>query len=122
MTSKRGKVTEVAEISWNDFDKVEMRVGRVVQVDPFPEVHTPSYLLQIDFGEHGGVRQSSAALAENYELAQLQDRLVVAVTNFPTKQIGPHMSEVLVLAAQDEGGELHLLAPDGEPELGARIR
>lgn len=112
----------MAEISWNDFDKVAMRVGRVVQVDPFPEAHTPSYLLQIDFGAQGGVRQSSAALAEDYQRTELQDRLVVAVTNFPPKQIGPHMSEVLVLAAQAEGGKLHLLAPDGDPELGAPIR
>lgn len=110
------------QITWGDFDKVEMRVGRVVQVDPFPEAHTPSYLLQVDFGEHGGVKQSSAALAEDYERADLKDRLVIAVTNFPPKQIGPHMSEVLVLAAQDPDGRLHLLAPDSGAELGARIR
>lgn len=112
----------MAEITWADFDRVEMRVGRVLQVDPFPEAHTPSYLLQVDFGDHGGVRQSSAALARDYEPSELENRLVVAVTNFPAKQIGPHMSEVLVLAAQEDDGRLHLLAPDGEPELGARIR
>ena len=110
------------QITWNDFDKVEMRVGRVVQVDPFPEAHTPSYLLQVDFGDHGGVKQSSAALAEDYERADLEDRLVVAVTNFPPKQIGPHMSEVLILAAQDRDGRLYLLAPDSGAGLGARIR
>lgn len=110
------------QITWNDFDKVEMRVGRVVQIDPFPEAHSPSYLLQVDFGEHGGVKQSSAALAEDYERADLENRLVIAVTNFPPKQIGPRMSQVLVLAAQQADGRLHLISPDGEPELGARIR
>ncbi len=110
------------EITWQDFDNVEMRAGRVIEVDPFPEAHKPSYLLRIDFGEQGGVLQSSAALADDYELEELVGRFVVAVTNFPPKQIGPHMSQVLVLAAQDEDGTLHLLRPDGEPELGARIR
>lgn len=110
------------QITWQEFDKVEMRVGRVTEVEPFPEAHTPSYLLRIDFGQHGGVLQSSAALADDYDREELIDRLVVAVTNFPPKQIGPHMSHVLVLAAQDEDGALHLLHPDGDAELGARIR
>ncbi len=109
-------------ISWDDFDKVDMRVGRVIEAAEFAEAHKPSFLLQVDFGSKLGVRQSVAALREDYALEDLTGRLVVAVTNFPAKQIANHMSELLVLAAVNSDGSLRLLEPDGEVELGARIR
>lgn len=112
----------VEQIQWQDFDKVDMRVGRVIKVEPFSEARKPSYLLAVDFGEQIGVRRSAAALASDYSINELQGRLVVAVTNFPAKQIAHHMSEVLVLAAAAADGTLQLLQPDGETELGARIR
>jgi len=110
------------KINWDDFEKIEMRVGRVLAVDDFPQAHNPSYLLTIDFGGDLGVRQSSAAVAGLYAKDELTGRLVVAVTNFPPKQIANHRSEVLVLAAVNEDGSMRLLAPDGEVELGARVR
>lgn len=109
-------------IRWADFEKIEMRVGRVMAAEPFEEARTPSFLLQIDFGDELGVLQSSAALREDYVAEDLEGRLVVAVTNFPPKQIANHMSEVLVLAAVNEDGSLHLLQPDEGAELGARVR
>lgn len=112
----------VTTISYPDFDRVEMRAGRVRAVQEFPQAHKPSYLLTIDFGQGLGRRQSAAAIAEFYEVDELMGRLVVAVTNFPPKQIANHMSEVLVLAAVNGDGSLRLLTPDDEVELGARIR
>ncbi len=103
------------------FDGVEMRVGRVVEAREFPEARQPSYLLTIDFGSYG-VKQSSAALRPFYELEELLGRLVVAVVNFPPLQIANHRSEVLVLAAVEADGALRLLQPDGEVELGSRVR
>jgi tRNA-binding protein len=97
-------------------------VGRIIVVEEFPEAKTPSFWLTIDFGPEIGVKRSSAALGEHYAEDALHSRLVVAVTNFPPKQVGPHMSHVLVLAAVDPDGSLCLIQPDGEVELGARIR
>jgi tRNA-binding protein len=112
----------MGSISWDDFDKVEMRVGRVLSVDDFPEARRPSYLMTIDFGSDVGVRRSSAAIEGLYEPEELKGRLVVAVTNFPPRQIAHRMSEVLVLAAVNSDGTMRLLQPDGEVELGARVR
>lgn len=110
------------EIPPAHFAQIEMRVGRVRSVAEFPEARQPSYLLEIDFGAGAGSRKSAAALAEDYRREDLLDRLIVAVVNFPPKQIANHISEVLVLAAANEDGSLHLLAPDPGAELGARIR
>lgn len=112
----------MAELSWQEFERVEMRVGRVVAVHDFPEARSPSYLLEIDFGDSIGRRQSSAAVQHEYARDELVDRLVVAVMNFPPKQVANHISEVLVLAAVEEGGRLRLLQPDGQVALGSRIR
>jgi tRNA-binding protein len=109
-------------ITWDDFDMVEMRVGRIVGVNEFPQARKPSYLLQVDFGVELGVKQSSAAIRDIYTPETLMGRLVVAVTNFPTKQIANHRSEILILAAVNLDGSLRLLQPDHEVELGARIR
>ncbi len=112
---------EKPTITWEDFDKVAMRVGRIIRVEPFPEAREPAYKLWIDFGPYG-VKKSSAQLPRWYPDPQaLVGRLVVAVTNFPPKQIGPFMSEVLVLGAIQSDGRVVLLQPDGESELGAPI-
>ncbi len=112
----------MAQIEWEDFERVDMRVGRVLQVDDFTEARNPSYLLQIDFGPEIGSKQSAVAIRDLYIKEELQDRLVVAVVNFPPKQIANHISEVLVLAGANADGSMRLLQPDAAVELGARVR
>jgi tRNA-binding protein len=107
-------------IEFDDFVAVDMRVGRVVAAEAFPEARKPAYKLTIDFGPDLGTKRSSAQIT-NYERADLEGRLVVAVVNFPPRQIGPFMSEVLTLGASDEAGNVILLAPDTDVPLGARI-
>ncbi len=97
-----------------------MRVGRVIAVEDFPEARKPAWKLTIDFGDELGVKRSSAQIT-NYAREDLEGRLVVAVVNFPPRQIGPVRSEVLTLGASDEAGRVILLAPDTEVPLGARI-
>lgn len=112
---------EKPTITWDDFARVSMRVGKVIRVEEFPEARKPAYKLWIDFGPYG-VKKSSAQLPRWYpDKDALVGRLVVAVTNFPPKQIGPFMSEVLVLGAIQADGRIVLLEPDGESELGAPI-
>jgi tRNA-binding protein len=107
-------------IEWADFEKVDMRVGRVVGVDPFPEARKPAWKLTIDFGPELGVRRSSAQIP-HYDAADLEGRQVVAVVNFPPKRIGPFESEVLVLGALDGEKGVVLLRPDDDVEPGDRI-
>jgi tRNA-binding protein len=107
-------------ITFDEFLAVDMRVGRVVEVDEFPEARKPAWKLTIDFGEEIGVKRSSAQIT-NYERDELVGRRVVAVVNFPPRQIGPFMSEVLCLGASDEQGRIILLAPDTDVPVGARI-
>ena len=104
-----------------DFKRVDMRVGRVIQAAPFPEARKPAYKLVIDFGPELGTRHSSAQLTTHYRFDELLGRLVIAVVNFPPRQIGPYLSEVLVLGVPDAGGEVVLLGPDQETPLGGRI-
>jgi len=106
-------------IEWSDFTKVDMRVGRIVDVNDFPEAINPSYILNVDFGPLG-TKKTSAQIT-NYKKEDLLDRLVVAVFNFPPKQIGPVMSEVLVLGAVEGDGTVRLLKPDPDCELGSRV-
>lgn len=108
-------------ISWNDFEKVELRVGRIVGAAPFPEARKPAYVLQVDFGEAIGVRKSSAQITTLYTPEQLVGRLVVAVVNFPAKQIGPVMSECLVTGFHDAEGNVALCVPDREVPLGTKL-
>lgn len=108
-------------ISWSDFEKVELRVGKVVAAAPFPEARKPAYVLQIDFGEEIGLRKSSAQITALYRPEELLGRLVVAVVNFPKKQIGPLMSECLVTGFHDENGHVALCVPDREVPLGTRL-
>lgn len=102
------------------FDAVDMRVGRVVSVESFPEARLPAWKLAVDFGPELGIRRSSARIT-NYGADELEGSLVVAVVNFPPRQIGPVRSEVLVLGAIEEDGTVLLLRPDGDPPLGSRI-
>jgi tRNA-binding protein len=108
-------------ISWSDFEKVELRVGKVVAAVPFPEARKPAYVLQIDFGEEIGLRKSSAQITALYRPEDLLGRLVVAGVNFPKKQIGPLMSECLVTGFHDENGHVALCVPDREVPLGTRL-
>jgi len=104
----------------DDFDRVEMRVGRIVAVEDFPAARNPSYKLTIDLGPHG-MRRSSAAVRPWYSKEQLQGRLVVCVTNLPPRRIATFNSEVLTLGAIDEAKRVTLLEPDADCELGSRI-
>ncbi|MGH2948295.1 MAG: tRNA-binding protein [Solirubrobacteraceae bacterium] len=107
-------------ISFDDFLKVDMRVGRVVGVDEFPEARKPAWKLTIDFGPEIGVKRSSAQIT-NYAREELEGKLVVGVVNFPPRRIGPFLSEVLCLGASDDEDRIILLAPDTPVPLGARI-
>jgi tRNA-binding protein len=107
-------------IDWADFERVDMRVGRVVAVEPFPQARVPAWKLQIDFGPELGIKRSSAQIT-HYAAEALEGRQVVAVVNFEPKRIGPFLSEVLVLGALDDERGVVLLAPDEDVELGDRI-
>jgi tRNA-binding protein len=108
-------------ISYADFERVEMRVGRVERAEPFPEARKPAIKLWIDFGPDVGVKKSSAQITAHYSPESLVGRQVVAVTNFPPRQIGPFMSEVLVLGLPDAAGEIVLLEPEREVPEGGRV-
>lgn len=105
--------------TWDDFQKLDIRIGRVVDVQEFPEARRPAYKLNIDFGPLG-MKKASAQITDRYTIEELRDRLVVAVVNFPPKQIATFMSEVLVLGAMEEGGVV-LLQPEAPVEPGTKI-
>ncbi|MEM1434635.1 MAG: tRNA-binding protein [Pseudomonadota bacterium] len=109
------------EIEWSDFAKVELRVGTIVAVDEFPEARKPAYKLRVDFGETVGVRKSSAQITDLYEPGSLVGRQVLAVVNFPPKQIGPVRSECLVTGFHREDGSVVLAVPDQDVPNGARL-
>lgn len=108
-------------INWEDFTKVALRVGRIISASAFPEARKPSYVLSIDFGEELGVKKSSAQITDLYTPEELTGKLVVAVVNFPKKQIGPFMSECLVTGFHNEKGEVALCIPDRPVPLGAKL-
>jgi tRNA-binding protein len=108
------------QIDVDHFFAVDLRVGRVVRVDDFPEARVPAWKLTIDFGPEVGTKRSSAQIT-NYSREELEGRLVIAVVNFPPRRIGPFSSEVLVLGAPDEANNVILLRPDADVEPGARI-
>lgn len=109
------------EISWEDFTKVELRVGRVVSAEAFPEARKPAYVLRVDFGDEIGVRKSSARITDLYQPGELVGRLVVGVVNFPPKQIGPLRSECLITGFHDAEGRVALCVPDAAVPLGAKL-
>jgi len=111
----------VPEISWEDFEKVEVKVGKVIEADPFPEARKPSIKLTVDFGPEVGTRRTSAQLTAHYNPEALVGRQVVAVVNFPPKRIAGFKSEVLVLGVPDESGEVVHLSPDSDVPLGGRM-
>lgn len=104
-----------------EFERLDVRVGRVVEVNPFPEGRYSTHVLMIDFGPGVGTKKSLAKLAPNYEGQEVVGRLVVAVVNFPPRQIGKHRSEVLTLGVPDEAGNVVLLRPDADVPLGGRL-
>jgi len=110
-----------SELSWSDFEKTEMRVGTILEANDFPEARKPAYQLTINFGTEIGIRKSSAQITKRYEKQDLIGRQIIAVVNFPRKQIGKFMSECLVLGAVGEDGDVILLQPDFKVENGLRI-
>lgn len=111
----------MSEIAFDDFLKVDIRVGKIVEANAFPEARKPAYKLKIDFGGDIGVKSSSAQITVHYDLNELVGREVIAVVNFPPRQIGPFMSEVLTLGVPDQDGNVVLLAPTKEVPIGARM-
>jgi tRNA-binding protein len=108
-------------ITYGDFEKVDIRVGRITRAEPFPEARKPAYKLWVDFGPGIGEKRSSAQITRHYSLDELVGRQVLAVVNFPPRQIGPVMSEVLVLGVPDEAGEVVLIGPGHEVPLGGKL-
>jgi tRNA-binding protein len=110
-----------SEITWNEFEKVAMHVGTILEVNDFPDAKKPAYQLTIDFGDIIGIKKTSAQITKRYEKVALINRQIVAVVNFPKKQIGKFMSECLVLGAVGLEGDVILLAPETKVENGLRI-
>lgn len=108
-------------IGYDDFLKVDIRVGRILAAEVFKEARRPAYKLRIDFGPEIGERRSSAQITENYKVEDLVGRVVLAVVNFPPKQIGPMRSEVLTLGVPDANGHVVLVAPDKDAVVGGRL-
>ena len=111
----------MAEITFDDFMKIDIRVGQITRVEPFPEARKPAYKLWVDMGPELGVKKSSAQITVHYDLETLVGRKVMAVVNFPPRQIGPVMSEILVLGVPDENNEVVLLKPDLDVPIGGRL-
>lgn len=114
-------MTDSATISFDQFLAVDIRVGTIVAVDPFPEARKPAFKLRIDFGDEIGVKRSSAQITTHYEAEQLIGRQVAAVVNFPPRQIGPFMSEVLTLGFPDADGAVVLIGPTLDVPNGGRL-
>jgi tRNA-binding protein len=108
-------------IAFADFERTDIRVGRVVRVEAFPEARKPAYKLWIDFGEPLGTRTSSAQLTVHYDAADLAGRLVLAVVNFPPRQIGPFLSQVLTLGVPDAAGAVVLVTPERDVPIGGKL-
>jgi len=111
----------MSEISFDDFMAVDVRVGEIVRAEPFPEARKPAYKLWVNFGDKIGEKKSSAQITVHYSLSQLVGKRVMAVVNFPPRQIGPVKSEVLVLGIPDENGAVVLITPDKDVPLGVRL-
>lgn len=110
-----------AQIDYQDFEKVDVRVGRVVDVQDFPDARKPAYKLWVDFGGELGIKKTSAQVTQNYTADTLKGKLVAAVVNFPPRQIGKYMSEILVLGFPDADGNVTLVSPDKDVPIGGRL-
>jgi tRNA-binding protein len=108
-------------ISYNDFEKVDVRVGKILEVEDFPQARKPAYKLTIDFGPEIGIKKSSVQIVKHYSKEELIGKLVMGVVNFPPKQIGPFISEVLTLGVADENGDVVLLIPEKNVPLGKKM-
>jgi tRNA-binding protein len=113
--------SRAAAASMTDFDKIDIRIGRITAAEPFPEARKPAFKLTIDFGPEIGTRRSSAQLTARYTRAELEGRLVIAVVNFAPRRIGPFVSEVLTLGVPDREGAVVLLVPERDVPLGAKM-
>ncbi len=109
------------EINWSDFEKVELRVGTIIEVNEFPEARKPAYKVRVDFGDEIGIRQSSAQITALYQRDELVGRQIVGVVNFPPKQIGPVRSECLITGFYREDGAVVLAVPDQQVPNGAKL-
>jgi tRNA-binding protein len=109
------------QIEYDDFEKVDIRIGRIVDVQEFPEARKPAYKLWADFGPEIGIKKTSAQVTQNYNPETLMGKLVMAVVNFPPRQIGKYMSEILVLGFPDENGNVTLVSPDKNVPLGGKL-
>lgn len=107
--------------TFEDFEKLDIRVGKIIEVEDFLEARKPSYKLKIDFGEEIGIKKSCAQLPQNYTKEELKDKLVLGVVNFPPRQIGPAVSEVLTLGVPDENGNCILVIPDKNAPIGGKL-
>ena len=110
-----------APVAFDDFLKVDIRVGRIVAVEPFPQARKPAFKLTVDFGPEVGIKRSSAQITVNHSPEDLVGSLVMAVVNFPPRQIGPFMSEVLTLGVPDANGDVMLIRPDRDVPVGGRL-
>jgi tRNA-binding protein len=109
------------DLSWEEFQRVDIRAGTIIDVQPFPEARNPAYKLKIDFGPDIGLKKSSAQITEHYTASELLAKQVICVINFPKKQIGPFMSECLVTGFYDENGKVILSTPDKTIPNGAKL-
>lgn len=108
-------------LEWNDFQKVELRIGTIIDVEGFPEARNPSFIIKVDFGDEIGIKKSSAQITDLYTKESLVGKQVMAVTNFPPKQIGPIMSECLITGFHRKDGAVVLSVPDGDIPNGTRL-
>lgn len=107
--------------TYDDFQQLDIRVGKIVEIEEFPEARKPAYKLRIDFGQEIGIKRSSAQLPQNYSKEGLQDKLVLCVVNFPPRQIGSVISEVLTLGVPNDRGDCVLISPDTAVPIGGRL-
>jgi tRNA-binding protein len=109
------------EISWNDFEKIELRIGKIIEIRDFPEARKPAFIVSVDFGPEIGIKRSSAQVTDLYKKEDLMGKQIVGVINFPPKQIGPFMSEFLLTGFYQKDGNVILAVPEREAELGSRL-
>lgn len=109
------------EINWKDFEKVELRIGKIIEVKEFPEARKPAYIVRVDFGDEIGIKKSSAQISDLYSKEELIGKQIIGVVNFPVKQIGPFMSEFLLTGFTQADGSVILAIPERDGMLGAKL-